>query len=65
MADLLDLVSRHAEETGSPVATALVDAYAVDPSALLSRVTRVMPRDYRRVLAERGTRAEVLQVSRG
>ena len=46
--------SRHAEETGSPVATALVDACAVDPSAVLSRVTRVMPRDYRRVLAERG-----------
>jgi glutamate synthase (NADPH/NADH) large chain len=72
---LVDLVRRHAEETGSPVAGGLVDAFAVDPSAMLGRVTRVMPRDYRRVLgsaraaapgAGRGRAGdELLEVSRG
>src|SRR4051812_2754955 len=39
-----DLLSRHAAETGSPVAAALLDDWR------LERFTRVMPRDYKRVL---------------
>ena len=43
-----DALRRHAEETGSPVAAALLEQW--DPA----RFTKVMPRDYRRVLqAER------------
>ena len=43
-----DALRRHAEETGSPVASALLEQW--DPA----RFTKVMPRDYRRVLqAER------------
>jgi glutamate synthase (NADPH/NADH) large chain len=38
------MLTEHAEETGSPVAAALVDQ--------LDRFTKVMPRDYKRVLAE-------------
>ncbi len=62
---LLDLVARHAEETGSPVAAELL----ADGPAVLARFTRVMPRDYRRVLVEaaRSTAAggELLGASRG
>ena len=39
-----DLLSRHATETGSPVASALLDDWRPE------RYTRVMPRDYKRVL---------------
>ncbi len=42
-------VSRHAEETGSTVARALLD----DWGASLARFGKVMPRDYKRVLAAR------------
>jgi glutamate synthase (NADPH/NADH) large chain len=41
---LRQMLTDHAEETGSPVAAALVDQ--------LDRFTKVMPRDYKRVLAE-------------
>jgi glutamate synthase (NADPH/NADH) large chain len=41
------LLARHAEETDSPVAAALLEAW--DPG----RLTKVMPRDYKRVLAAR------------
>ncbi len=41
------LVNRHAEETGSPVASALTLEWA----SARHRFTEVMPRDYRRVLA--------------
>ncbi len=50
-----DVLRRHAEETESPVATALLESW--DPT----RFTKVMPRDYRRVLeAERRALAEGL-----
>ncbi len=44
---LLDLVTRHQQETGSSVAAGLL----ADWSAALARFRRVMPRDYKRVLA--------------
>jgi glutamate synthase (NADPH/NADH) large chain len=47
--ELRALVSRHAEETGSTVARALLD----DWEAALPRFTEVMPRDYKRVLDAR------------
>jgi glutamate synthase (NADPH/NADH) large chain len=43
---LRELVARHAEETGSPVAAALL----ADWTASSSRFSEVMPRDYRAVL---------------
>jgi glutamate synthase (NADPH/NADH) large chain len=49
--ELADLVRRHHEETGSPVARKLLQ----DWPAALARFTRVMPRDYARVLAVRST----------
>jgi glutamate synthase (NADPH/NADH) large chain len=45
--ELRALLQRHAEETGSPVAQALLDDW---PSAL-TRFTEVMPREYKLVLA--------------
>ena len=64
VAALVDLVARHAEETGSTVAIALVDELAVDVAGTLARFTRVMPRDYRRAVAEaRRVRAERLRTS--
>jgi glutamate synthase (NADPH/NADH) large chain len=44
---LADLLSRYAEQTASPVAALLLD----DWPAQVPRLRRVMPRDYRRVLA--------------
>ncbi len=44
---LLGVLARHVEETGSVVATELL----VDPSASLGSFTKLMPRDYKRVLA--------------
>jgi glutamate synthase (NADPH/NADH) large chain len=44
--ELRDLVTRHGEETGSTVAEALL----ADWDAALVRFTRVMPRDFQRVL---------------
>jgi glutamate synthase (NADPH/NADH) large chain len=43
------LLRRHAEDTGSPVAQALLD----EPDALAGRFTRLLPREYARVLATR------------
>jgi glutamate synthase (NADPH) large chain len=48
-----DLVRRHAEETGSAVASALLDDWDAAPD----RFTKILPRDYRRVL-EAKVRAE-------
>ena len=47
-------MQRHAEETGSVVAQALL----ADWGAALARFTLVMPRDYKRVL---DTKAEALE----
>jgi glutamate synthase (NADPH/NADH) large chain len=47
--ELYDLVTRHFEETGSPVAEALL----ADWGAALGRFTEVMPSDYKRVLEAR------------
>jgi glutamate synthase (NADPH/NADH) large chain len=43
------LVGRHAEETGSTVATAML----ADWAASAARFAKIMPRDYRRVLDAR------------
>lgn len=51
--ELKDIVTRHAEETGSTVASALLE----DWDTALGRFTEVMPRDYKRVL---DARAEAL-----
>ncbi len=47
--ELKALVTRHAEETGSTVAAALLE----DWDTALGRFTEVMPRDYKRVLDAR------------
>ncbi|KRF34311.1 glutamate synthase large subunit [Nocardioides sp. Soil805] len=52
--ELEDIVTRHAEETGSTVAAALLE----DWDTALGRFTEVMPRDYKRVL---DARAEALE----
>jgi glutamate synthase (NADPH/NADH) large chain len=66
---LLDVVGRHGEETGSTVAETLL----ADWSAATDRFTKIMPRDYRRVL-DAGLRAErdgvnlldeIMEASRG
>jgi len=44
--DVQRMVARHAEETGSPVAAALLD----DWEAAIGRFRKVMPNDYQRVL---------------
>ncbi len=44
---LLDLLARYREQTGSPVAAGLL----ADPDGALARFSRVLPRDYQRVLA--------------
>ena len=52
--ELQALVRRHHEETGSPVAQALLD----DWTNAVRRFTEVMPTDYKRVLA---VKAEALE----
>ncbi|MBD0293199.1 MAG: glutamate synthase large subunit [Jiangellaceae bacterium] len=49
IADVRELVRRHEEETGSTVATALL----ADWDAAAARFSKIMPRDYRRVLEAR------------
>jgi glutamate synthase domain-containing protein 3 len=51
-AELKDLIAEHAERTGSPVAQRMLDAW----DASVSRFVKVMPRDYKRALAERAAR---------
>ncbi len=51
---LKDTITRHYEQTDSPRAAEIL----ADWSAYLSRFVRVFPREYRRVLTERATRAE-------
>jgi len=52
--ELRELVHRHAEETGSAVAAALLD----DWPAALGRITQVMPSNYRKVLTAKGEAEE-------
>ncbi|HEX6514774.1 MAG TPA: glutamate synthase-related protein, partial [Nocardioidaceae bacterium] len=52
--ELRDLVQRHREETGSPVAQALLD----DWPAARARFTEVMPSDFKRVLEARAEAME-------
>jgi glutamate synthase (NADPH/NADH) large chain len=66
---LASLVQRHATLTGSPVAEALLREW----DTALQRFTKVMPRDYRRVLeatrraqeAGRDVELEIMEVARG
>jgi len=51
-AELKDLIAEHAERTGSPVAQRMLD----DWDAAMRRFVKVMPRDYKRALAERAAR---------
>jgi glutamate synthase (NADPH/NADH) large chain len=53
-AEVLELVHRHGEETGSTVAEALLG----DWSASVLRFTQVMPGNYRRVLEARASAEE-------
>ena len=46
--DVRSLVAEHAERTGSPVAAALIE----DWDTAAERFVKVMPRDYKRALAE-------------
>ncbi|GAA1320194.1 glutamate synthase large subunit [Leucobacter albus] len=45
-----DLLRRHVEQTGSPVASDLLAGFAERPAATLARFTRLIPRGYARVL---------------
>jgi len=51
-AELKDLVAEHAQRTGSPVAARMLDDWDV----AVQRFVKVMPRDYKRALAERAER---------
>jgi glutamate synthase domain-containing protein 2/glutamate synthase domain-containing protein 1/glutamate synthase domain-containing protein 3 len=51
-AELKDLIVEHADRTGSPVAERMLD----DWDASVRRFVKVMPRDYKRALAERAAR---------
>ncbi|HMJ03443.1 MAG TPA: glutamate synthase-related protein, partial [Conexibacter sp.] len=57
-AELKDLITEHADRTGSPVARRMLEAW----DEAVGRFVKVMPRDYKRALAERAARdAEVAQ----
>jgi glutamate synthase domain-containing protein 2/glutamate synthase domain-containing protein 1/glutamate synthase domain-containing protein 3 len=58
-AELKDLVAEHAERTGSPVAERMLD----DWDASVGRFVKVMPRDYKRALAERAAAAAAEQTA--
>jgi glutamate synthase (NADPH/NADH) large chain len=55
IAELKDLISRHANLTGSTVAAGILDTWAESLPAFV----KVMPRDYKRALAEMATEAEL------
>jgi glutamate synthase domain-containing protein 3 len=52
-AELKDLIAEHAERTSSPLAQRMLD----DWDACVGRFVKVMPRDYKRALAERSAAA--------
>jgi glutamate synthase domain-containing protein 2/glutamate synthase domain-containing protein 1/glutamate synthase domain-containing protein 3 len=58
-AELKDLIAEHAERTGSPVAERMLD----DWDASVRRFVKVMPRDYKRALAERAAAAAAQQTA--
>jgi glutamate synthase domain-containing protein 2/glutamate synthase domain-containing protein 1/glutamate synthase domain-containing protein 3 len=51
-AELKDLIAEHAARTGSPVAQGMLDGW----DEAVRRFVKVMPRDYKRALAERAAR---------
>jgi glutamate synthase domain-containing protein 2/glutamate synthase domain-containing protein 1/glutamate synthase domain-containing protein 3 len=51
-AELKDLVAEHADRTGSPVARGMLEGW----DEAVGRFVKVMPRDYKRALAERAAR---------
>ncbi|KTR86559.1 glutamate synthase large subunit [Leucobacter chromiiresistens] len=55
---IVDLVKRHAEQTGSRVAAELLDDFARDPERTFARFTRLIPRGYSRVLEIRERASE-------
>jgi len=57
VAELLDLVEQHMELTGSEVAQRVLDAWP----EVLGKFVKVMPRDYKRVLAERRAHDEEIE----
>ncbi len=58
-AELKDLIAEHAERTDSPVAERMLD----DWDASVRRFVKVMPRDYKRALAERAAAAAEQQTA--
>jgi glutamate synthase domain-containing protein 3 len=58
-AELKELIAEHAERTGSPVAERMLD----DWDASVGRFVKVMPRDYKRALAERAAAAAAEQTA--
>jgi len=57
IAELLDLIAQHEALTGSAVARRVLDAWPV----VLQKFVKVMPRDYKRVLAERREHDEEIE----
>jgi glutamate synthase (NADPH) large chain len=49
-AQLHQMLTRHLEETGSTVASSLLDVWSTSRDGFADRFTKVMPRDYRRAL---------------
>lgn len=58
MALLEELIEEHVSRTGSAKGSRLLDAFA----AAATRFVRVVPREYKRILAERGAEAMRLKV---
>jgi glutamate synthase domain-containing protein 2/glutamate synthase domain-containing protein 1/glutamate synthase domain-containing protein 3 len=58
-AELKDLIAEHADRTSSPVARRMLD----DWDASVGRFVKVMPRDYKRALAERAAAAAAQQTA--
>jgi glutamate synthase domain-containing protein 3 len=59
IAELLDLIEQHRDYTGSTVAQAILD----DWPAVMEKFVKVMPIDYKRVLAERARHDEEIEAT--
>jgi glutamate synthase (NADPH/NADH) large chain len=57
IAELIELIELHREYTGSPVAAKILDAWP----GVLAQFVKVMPTDYKRVLAERKRHDEEME----